>query len=240
METTNNNVKLEEMTIFFPFYNEETNIEKVVETAILKSHKFVNDLEVILVDDGSKDNTPLLADALSKKYNFVKTVHHSINKGYGGALISGYAAASKRYIFYTDGDGQFDVDEIKRLIPFIDKYDIVTGYRMKRLDPFHRLIIAFFFNLLMRLVFKVKVRDVDCAFKLVNRKIFEKIHLESQGAFIDAELLIKAGKHGYKIIETGVHHFPRTSGKSTGSNLLVITRAFFEIIYNFYYFYLKK
>ncbi|HPP86309.1 MAG TPA: glycosyltransferase family 2 protein [bacterium] len=236
------NLKLEELTIFFPFYNEEQNIENVVETATEKLRKYVDFdyLEMILVNDGSKDKTGELADKLSKKYSFIKVIHHNINKGYGAALISGYTNATKKYIFYTDGDGQFDIDEIKLLIPYLKDYDVITGYRKKRIDPTHRLVIAFFFNLLMKIVFKVKVRDVDCAFKLIKKDVLKDIHLESQGAFIDAELLIKAGKQNFKIIEVGVTHYPRKFGEATGSNLLVITRAFFEILYNFYYFYLKK
>lgn len=232
--------ELSELTVFFPFYNEETNIKNTVEKSIDYLKNVTDDLEIILINDGSYDKTGIIADELSAKYSFITVIHHNINKGYGAALISGYTNASKKYIFYTDGDGQFDISEMDRLIPYKDNYDVITGYRIKRIDPLHRLIIAFFFNLLMKIVFRVKVRDVDCAFKLVKKDIFEKIHLESQGAFIDAELLIKSGKEGFKIIETGVTHYPRMSGNPTGSNPLVLIRAVFEIIYNFYYFYLKK
>lgn len=233
-------MKLKELTVFMPFYNEEKNIEKVVTISIKKLVKFTDDLELILVNDGSKDNTGKIADAFAEKYNFIKVIHHNINKGYGAALISGYTNATKEYIFYTDGDGQFDIDELEKLIPLIQDNDVVTGFRIKRIDPKYRLAIAYVFNLLMKIIFKVRVRDVDCAFKLIKKSILDKFILVSQGAFIDAELLIKAGKEGYKIAEVGVHHYPRTAGSPTGANALVITRAFFELLYNFYYFYLKK
>lgn len=217
------------ITIFFPCYNEEQNVEKVTRNALAVAESISDDYEIIIVNDGSKDRTGEIADRLAKENPAVRVVHHEKNMGYGAALQSGFKNATKELVFYTDGDGQFNMEEIIKLLPLIENYDIVSGYRKKRMDPFIRKVNAFLWGLLVNTLFKIKVRDVDCAFKLYKRKIFEDISLTSQGALIDTEILAKAVAKGYKIAEVGVNHYPRLAGKQTGAKLSVIIKAFVEL-----------
>ncbi len=217
------------LTIFFPCYNEERNVEKVTYDALAAAREVSNDYEVIIVNDGSKDRTAQIADRMAEKHPEVRVVHHEVNKGYGAALQSGFKNASKELVFYTDGDGQFKVKEIKNLLPHIERYDIVSGYRIKRQDPVHRRLNAFMWGAMVNMLFKLKVSDVDSAFKLYKREIFDNITLTSQGALIDTEILAKAKSKGYTITEVGVNHYPRTAGTQTGAKLSVIVKAFIEL-----------
>ncbi len=204
-------------------------MEKVTRNALAVAESISDDYEIIIVNDGSKDRTGEIADRLAKENPAVRVVHHEKNMGYGAALQSGFKNATKELVFYTDGDGQFNMEEIIKLLPLIENYDIVSGYRKKRMDPFIRKVNAFLWGLLVNTLFKIKVRDVDCAFKLYKRKIFEDISLTSQGALIDTEILAKAVAKGYKIAEVGVNHYPRLAGKQTGAKLSVIIKAFVEL-----------
>jgi glycosyltransferase involved in cell wall biosynthesis len=187
------------------------------------------DYEVIIVDDGSKDVTAEIADGLARQNPRIKVVHHSTNLGYGAALQSGFRAASKRLVFYTDGDGQFDISELPSLIPLLRQYDIVSCFRLNRQDNLIRKINGFCWTKLVCLLFGLRLKDIDCAFKLYKREIFDNIHLSSAGALIDTEILARAVKKGYTITQRPVHHFPRTAGKQTGASLKVIFRAFKEL-----------
>lgn len=217
------------ITIFFPCYNEEENVERVTREALAVAPEISDDYEIIIVNDGSRDRTGEIADRLAAEYPVVKVVHHQKNKGYGGALQSGFRNATKELVFYTDGDGQFRIEEITKLLPLIEKYDIVSGYRINRRDPLIRKINAFLWGTLVNILFKFKVSDVDSAFKLYRRKIFDEITLESQGALIDTEILAKAKARGYLITEVGVNHYPRIAGEQTGAKLSVILKAFIEL-----------
>ena len=159
----------------------------------------------------------------------MKVVHHQTNLGYGAALKSGFKAATKKLVFYTDGDGQFDINELPPLLPLMGQYDIVSCYRLNRQDPFIRKINAWCWTKLVCLLFAMKIRDIDCAFKLYKREIFDNIKLSSTGALIDTEILAKAVRQGYTITQKGVHHYPRTAGAQTGANVKVILRAFREL-----------
>jgi len=217
------------ITIFFPCYNEEQNVEKVTRNALAVAKSISDDYEIIIVNDGSQDRTGEIADRLARENPAVRAVHHEKNLGYGAALQSGFKNATKELVFYTDGDGQFNIEEIVKLLPLIEKYDIVSGYRKKRMDPFIRKVNAFLWGVLVNTMFKINVRDVDCAFKLYRRKIFDDITLTSQGALIDTEILAKAAAKGYRIAEVGVNHYPRLAGKQTGAKLSVIIKAFVEL-----------
>jgi glycosyltransferase involved in cell wall biosynthesis len=160
-------------------------------------------------------------------------VHHNVNRGYGAALQSGFKAASKEYVFYTDGDGQFDIKELPMLFKYMADYDIVTGYRIKRQDNLVRKINAFCWTTMVNLLFGMKIKDMDCAFKLYKRRIFDDIKMRSTGALINTEIFAQARRKGYKIFQLGVHHYPRTAGRQTGANLKVILRAFKEL-FNLY------
>lgn len=217
------------ITIFFPCYNEEQNVERVTREALTVAEKISDDYEIIIVNDGSVDRTGEVADRLAGEYPAVKVIHHEVNRGYGAALQSGFKNASKELVFYTDGDGQFRIEEINKLLPLIDHYDIVSGFRIKRQDPFMRKLNAFLWGALVNALFKIRVSDVDSAFKLYRRKIFDEITLTSQGALIDTEVLAKARARGFTITEVGVNHYPRLAGEQTGAKLSVILKAFKEL-----------
>ena len=187
------------------------------------------DWEVIIVNDGSKDRTGEIADRLAAEHAEVKAVHNSPNLGYGGALQRGFREATKPWVFYTDGDGQFDFEEIDSLLPLLDEYDIVSAYRLDRQDPAIRKLNAWAWTTLVNVVFGFWLKDIDCAFKIFPRALFDAIDMKSMGALIDAEVLARAKQLGYSIGQVGVHHYPRTAGEQSGANLRVILRAFKEL-----------
>ena len=217
------------ISVFFPCYNEQDNVARTVEQALSVLEKLNADFEVIIVDDGSADATAQIADEISSRDSRVKVVHHPTNLGYGAALQSGFSAATKELVFYTDGDGQFDINEMPPLLPMIKQYDIVSCYRLNRQDSSIRKINGWCWTKLVCLLFGMKIRDIDCAFKLYKREIFDNIKLSSAGALIDTEILARAIRKGYCVTQKGVHHYPRTAGAQTGANLRVILRAFKEL-----------
>jgi len=217
------------ISVFLPCYNEQDNIGRTVEQALDVLKKLNADFEVIIVDDGRSDETAQIADKIAEQNNAVKVVHHPANLGYGAALQSGFKAATKKLVFYTDGDGQFDINELPPLLPLMKQYDIVSCYRLNRKDSFIRKINGWCWTKLVCLLFGMKLRDIDCAFKLYKREIFDNIRLLSTGALIDTEILARALRKGYRITQKGVHHYPRTAGSQTGANAKVVFRAFKEL-----------
>jgi glycosyltransferase involved in cell wall biosynthesis len=184
---------------------------------------------VIVVDDGSTDETGAIADDLAQGDRRIRVIHHERNLGYGAALQSGFRAARKDLVFYTDGDGQFDVGEMPALLALLADYDIVSCYRIRRQDNLMRKLNGWLWTRVIRLAFGLKIRDVDCAFKLYKRAIFDEIKMESTGALIDTEILARAVRQGYRITQRGVRHYPRTAGQQTGASWRVILRAFREL-----------
>jgi len=217
------------ISVFFPCYNEQDNVTPAVELALAVLERVSADFEVIIVDDGSSDATGQIADTMATKDSRIKVVHHHTNLGYGAALQSGFKAAAKKLVFYTDGDGQFDITELPPLLPLAQQYDIVSCYRLNRQDNLIRKINGWGWTKLVCLLFGMKIRDIDCAFKLYKREIFDNINLVSAGALIDAEILARAVRKGYTVTQRPVHHYPRRAGKQTGANLKVILRAFREL-----------
>ncbi len=217
------------ISVFFPCYNEQDNINRTVEGALGVLEELGADFEIIIVDDGSSDATGQIADEIAGRDSRVKVVHHPTNLGYGGALQSGFKAATKQLVFYTDGDGQFDIDEMPPLLPLMSQYDIVTCYRLNRQDSLVRKINAWCWTKLVCLLFSMKIRDIDCAFKLYKREIFDNIKMSSSGALIDAEILARAVRRGYCLTQKGVHHYPRVAGKQSGASPWVVLRAFKEL-----------
>ncbi len=218
------------ISVFFPCYNEQDNITRVVEQALTVLEKLNADFEVIIVNDGSSDRTGQIADEIVGQKDRVKVVHHGTNLGYGAALQSGFKAATKELVFYTDGDGQFDINEMPPLLRLMEHYDIVSCYRLNRQDNLIRKINGWCWTKLVCLLFGMKIRDIDCAFKLYKREIFDNIKVVSTGALIDAEILARAVRKGYRVTQQGIHHYPRTAGAQTGANLRVILRAFKELL----------
>jgi len=217
------------ISAFFPCYNEEANVERTTLAALKTFSRISDDFEVIIVDDGSKDRTGEIADRLAADHPHVRAVHNRPNLGYGGALQRGFREAAKTWVFYTDGDGQFDFDEIDKLLPLLEQYDIVSAYRLDRQDSPVRKLNAFCWSTLVNLLFWMGLRDIDCAFKIYPRKLFDEIQMKSRGALIDTEVLARAKRLGYTVGQVGVHHYPRTAGTQTGANLRVILRAFKEL-----------
>lgn len=217
------------ISVFFPCYNEQDNIARTVEQALGVLQELDADFEIIVVDDGSSDSTGQIAEKIASQNNRVKVIHHPSNLGYGDALKSGFRAAAKELVFYTDGDGQFDISEMPPLLPLMEQYDIVSCYRLNRQDSIIRKINGWAWTKLVCLLFRMKVKDIDCAFKLYKRKIFDNIKLISTGALTDTEILVRAIGKGYTITQKGVHHYPRIAGSQTGANLKVIARAFKEL-----------
>jgi glycosyltransferase involved in cell wall biosynthesis len=223
------------ISAFFPAYNEEANIGPLCLKTAAALKKVASRYEVIAVDDGSRDGTAAVVRALHKEQPQIRLVSHKVNQGYGAAVKTGFASAKMDWVFFTDGDGQFDVNEIARLLPLARDHDLVVGYRIKRADPPHRLLNAWAWGTLVRGLFGLKgVRDIDCAFKLIRRGVFKAFRLETTGAMISTELLVKSQKNGFKIAEIGVGHYPRVAGQQTGAKLSVIARAFKELFR--YYF----
>ncbi len=220
------------ITAFFPAYNEQDNIARVIDRTSAVLWQISQDYEIIIVDDGSTDRTPEIVARMSEYNPKIRLVRHETNRGYGAALASGFAAAKMEWIFFTDSDGQFDVAEIEKFLPFMPAYDLVIGYRIKRADNTLRKFNSWAWKTLVINLFRLHgVRDIDCGFKIVRRQVFQKFRLQTTGAMISTELLVKAQKNGFKIAEVGVNHYPRTAGKPTGAKLDVIFRAFRELFY---------
>ena len=218
------------LSVFFPCYNEQDNLCRVYESAVKVLGNLGVDYELILVDDGSTDQTPQIMEAIAAADPRVKVVRHPANLGYGAALRSGIRAATKTLVFYTDGDGQFDLSELPPLLPLMQRYDGVSGFRLDRRDGLHRKLYAWGWTRLVCLLFRIEFKDVNCAFKLFKRRVFESMELRSVGALINAEILARATRRGCAITQVGVHHFPRTRGRPTGAHPRVILCAFHELV----------
>jgi glycosyltransferase involved in cell wall biosynthesis len=221
---------VESLSVFFPCYNEQDNLRRVYESATKVLGRQGLDYEIILVDDGSTDQTPQIANAIAVTNPRVTVVRHAANLGYGAALQSGIRAATKALVFYTDGDGQFDLNELPPLLPLMKEFDIVSCFRRNRQEGRIRKLNSWCWTCLVCLLFRLKLKDINCAFKLFKRRVFEGMELRSAGALINAEILARATRRGYAIGQVGVHHFPRLRGRPTGANLHVIFRAFRELV----------
>jgi glycosyltransferase involved in cell wall biosynthesis len=217
------------LSYFFPAHNEEANLEGLVLEALEALPGIAERFEIIAVDDGSKDRTLEIAERLAAEHpDVVRVVHHEVNRGYGGALRSGFEASRYELLAFTDGDRQFQVADLGRLTARLgqaDHPDVVVGYRIKRADPAIRIVYARTYKLANRIFFGLKVRDVDCACKLFRREALEGVRVESGGAFFSAELLIKIQAAGRSVAQVGVPHYPRTAGSPTGAKPSVIWRA---------------
>ncbi len=211
------------VSIVFPAYNEEEIIEKTVETTFKAVKKMnLKKFEIIVVDDGSKDNTPKILSKLAKKHKGVlKILTHKKNLCYAKALKTGFKAAKYPLVFYTDADLQFDVSELPLLLGRAKDFDIVAGYRAKRHDAPHRLLISWAYNRFVNVLFSLNLKDVDCAFKLFSKKALDEIEIESTGFIVDLEILAKARKKGFLIGEVPVSHFERPLGTSKVTSKLV-------------------
>jgi glycosyltransferase involved in cell wall biosynthesis len=218
------------LSVFFPCYNEEQNLETLVREARQALNGLVERYEILIINDGSSDRTRSIADELQQRYqDIVRAIHHENNKGYGAALITGFRSARYDWVFFADGDNQFYMNEIGLLLEQLDNNDAVIGFRKIRRDPWHRIWYARLWNMLVRLVLGLRVRDLNCAFKIIKKRFLDDIVLNSSGAMINTELLVRLKIAGARISEVGVTHRPRQFGKQTGGNIAVILRAFKEL-----------
>jgi glycosyltransferase involved in cell wall biosynthesis len=213
-----------------PAYNEEENLPRTTRAAVDALTRLTSDFEVIIVDDGSRDATAAVASKLAEEMPRVRLVAHGVNQGYGQALATGFASATKDLVFFTDSDGQFVLDELERLLAEIDNADLVIGYRAPRRDPFVRWLNAQGWNTLINALFGYTAKDVDCAFKLFRRSILDAVTVQSRGATFSAEFLVRARANGFRVVEVPVTHLPRVAGQATGAKPKVILRAFKELI----------
>ena len=214
------------LSVFFPAYNDSGTIASMVIRAVQAASELTPDYEVIVVNDGSADATAQIADELARTYSRVRVVHHAKNRGYGGALQSGFRSATKEFIFYTDGDAQYDPAELKDLwARMTPEADLVNGYKISRSDPLHRIIIGRVYHHIVSVMFGLTVRDVDCDFRLMRRRIFERINLEKTSGVICLEMMKKIEDAGFHIVEVPVHHYHRAFGKSQFFNFPRIVKT---------------
>lgn len=217
------------ISLFFPAYNEKKQIAKTLARAEKTMSKLNQEYELIVVNDGSKDKTGEIAEKLAKQNPRIRVVHHIQNQGYGQAVLSGILASQYEYVCLIDADLQFKISEITKLLQYIPEYDAVIGYRKKRKDPFMRLVNAFGWNVLNRMIFGLKVKDIDCAFKIIKREKVVNLPLQSKGAMISAEILIRLKRNNVTFKEVPVTHLPNKKASTTGAKPKVIYRAFKEL-----------
>jgi len=221
------------LSVFFPAYNDSGTIASMVIRTVKTASELTPDFEIIVVDDGSADGTADVADELARTYPEVRAVHHPTNRDYGAALQTGFRSATKELIFYTDGDAQYDPAELSVLWHEMTAgVDLVNGYKISRADPLHRIVIGRIYHYIVSILFGLKLRDVDCDFRLMRRTIFERINLEKSSGIICVEMMKKIQDGGFRIVEVPVHHFHRAFGKSeffnvrrlfrTGRDLLIL------------------
>mgnify|MGYP001289256670 CR=1 FL=1 len=219
------------LTVFFPAYNDSGTIASMVVGAVLAAGRLTSDFEVLVINDGSRDATPQVADELARLYPQVRVIHHPVNRGYGGALRSGFANATKAFIFYTDGDAQYDPAEMADLWAKMGPgIDFVNGYKISRSDPLHRKIIGRVYHHAVKLLFGLKVRDVDCDFRLMRRSIFDRVELTKNSGVICLEMMKKVQDAGFVIAEVPVHHFHRAYGRSQFFNVRRIVRTAIDVL----------
>jgi glycosyltransferase involved in cell wall biosynthesis len=219
------------LSVFFPAYNDGGTIASLVISAIRAAREITPDFEVIVVNDGSQDRTREIVDELVRTYPEVRAVHHDRNRGYGGALRSGFATATREFVFYTDGDAQYDPSEMTQLWQAMGPgVDLVNGYKISRSDPLHRIIIGRVYHHLVKLLFGLRVRDVDCDFRLMRRAIFDTVTLEKDSGVICLEMMKKIQDAGFAIAEMPVHHYHRTYGTSQFFNFRRIARTAVDVM----------
>ncbi len=219
------------LSVFFPAYNDSGTIASLVIAAVQTAGTLTPDFEVLVINDGSSDSTAAIIDELARLYPQVRAIHHEKNRGYGGALRTGFASAAKDWIFYTDGDAQYDPREMARLWEKAGPgVDLVNGYKISRSDPLHRVIIGRVYHHTVKILFGLTVRDVDCDFRLMRRQIFDRVHLEKSSGVICLEMMKKITDAGFAIAEVPVHHYHRAYGKSQFFNFRRLARTAVDVL----------
>ena len=219
------------ISIFFPAYNDAGTIASMVVAARIAARQLTHDFEILVVNDGSRDHTAEVLGELERIIPELRVVHHTKNRGYGGALRTGFSSASKALIFYTDGDAQYDPRELRALMERMDEgVDFVNGYKMGRSDPLHRVLIGRIYHWTVRLAFGLRLRDVDCDFRLFRKSILDRVELTKSSGVICVELMKKVQDAGFRILEVPVHHYHRAYGKSQFFNFRRVGRTLYDLI----------
>lgn len=220
------------LSVFFPAYNDAPSLPALIGKTFEVLERNVADFEVIVVNDGSHDNTGQVLEDLRARYApRMRVITHPANRGYGGALRSGFAGATREWVFYTDGDGQYDVGELPKLLALASKdVGLVNGYKLERHDPAHRIWIGNVYNFCARLLFRIKIRDIDCDYRLIRRSLLEAIQLNSTSGTICVELVRKLEISGCRVVETGVHHFERQHGRSQFFRVRSLAVTFYQLL----------
>ena len=218
------------LTVVLPSFNEAANVADAIRAATAAAERCASSHQIVVVDDGSTDATATIAAAAAARDARVHLVVHARNQGYGDAVRSGIAAATQPWVLLTDADLQFDLDELEGFLPLADGADVVMGWRIARRDPLNRRVNAAAWNWLVRRTFGIPVRDVDCAFKLVRTDLVKGLNLQSTGAMISTELLVRSLRRGARLEQRGVNHLPRVAGDPSGASPRVVARAFRELL----------
>jgi glycosyltransferase involved in cell wall biosynthesis len=224
--------KFPSLSVFFPAYNDSPSLPGLLRRTFATLDQHVEDYEVIVVDDGSRDGTAEVLEELCREFSpWLRVVTHARNRGYGGALRSGFAAAQKEFVFYTDGDGQYDVGELPQLLELVGpSTGLVNGYKLERRDPRHRVWIGSIYNFCARLLFRIRIRDIDCDYRLIRRALLETIRLTSTSGTICVELVRKLELSGCQVMEVGVHHYPRLHGRSQFFRFRSLAVTFLQLL----------
>jgi len=228
---------LSSLSVFIPLYRDEQTVVSLTEKTILVARELTDDFEIILIDDASPDRAGEYADRLAERHPEIRVIHHEKNSGVGPVMIEGFLTAKKEFVFYTDGDAQYDVNELMRFAPFASLYDVIIGYRIKRAEGFFRVFTSRSFHLMAFMLFGFRYRDIDCSFKLLNRRFLDRVQFHSESALVDLEILIQANRKGFPIKEIGVRHLPRQYGHSQCLRLgliLAMIKDLFRIRFTFY------
>ncbi len=218
------------VSVFYPCYNDWGTIGSMVMLTMATAERLGLDYEITVVDDGSGEHTLALLDEIERKYPAIRVIRHARNRGYGGALRTGFASATREWVFYTDGDAQYDVRELALLLEHAgDDVDVVQGYKITRHDPIHRRIIGRIYHWIVKIAFGLRLRDVDCDFRLMRTALFDRIELVSDSGVICAEMMTKLQRAGARVVEVPVHHFERHHGKSQFFNYARIARVAWQL-----------
>lgn len=223
------------ISFFCPAYNDEQNLPRLIPEVVKVLQEVADQFEIVIIEDGSPDRTGVVADELAKQYPNVRVYHHEKNQGYGAALVHGFREANKyEWVWTTDGDMQYDSKELKLCLPYMNDYEAVVGYRLSRKLNWHRMLQTMVYNFLIRAMFRLKIKDINCSFKLVKRSVLDKFELKSQSSFIDAELLIKLKQARARVMEIPVNHFPRLHGQAAGAKPKVVLTTIKEMLTYFF------